>query len=520
MDPEDSDDNSQSSLLPQQSIKKMTVAALCVVVFSESMTMTFVFSFVYFMVRDFKIGNAADIGFYCGVLTAAYSFGQTATSLFWGWVSDRRGRRPVLLIGMLGSTISILLFGLSGNFTWACLVRAICGMFNGNLGVSKAAFAEAADRSSRPFLFSLLGLSWAVGTVLGPIIGMTASEKTISSKNIFQNEYPYLLPCAICSIISLVGFLVNLVYLEETAKHLGIYQYVLNIESSPVIEEEFSRYETNRGGMMANFLEPSSRATVTEVIHSLVNREVSFDEPAEAIWDAEALGIHERDSGSDSDENSEQSEVKIERSKPNKSNSLRAITGYCLLQLQSIVFEEFFTIWAVAPLGNGLAFSSDILGSIYGLNGCLTILFQLVAFPFLVKKMSCLTMYRASLFSFFAIWTILPIITIKWQDPSNRPGFWPVLLSTLAFRRLAHVLTFTSINLVVANSAPRQQLAIVNSLGGMIASFIRGVGPILAGAVWSFSIRPGHQFPFDHFFVVLMLITLSSITTFQSFFIR
>jgi hypothetical protein len=184
------------------------------------------------------------------------------------------------------------------------------------------------------------------------------------------------------------------------------------------------------------------------------------------------------------------------------------------------VFEEFFTIWTMAPLGIGLAFSSDIAGYVYAANGCFTIIFQLFVFPSLVKIIPALTIYRTCLFTFFIVWILLPFITLKWKDHSIRSSFWPVLIATLALRRLANVLTFTSINLVVANSAPRRQLAIVNSIGAMVASFFRALGPILAGAAWSFSIRPGNQFPFDHFFVVFILIFLSSITIFQSFFIK
>jgi Major Facilitator Superfamily len=303
MDSGDSEIEESVSSNVSNPIRKMTVASLCLVIFLEAMTMTFVFSFVYFMVRDFKVGEPVDIGFYCGVLTAAYSFGQSITSLFCGYLSDKKGRRPVLLVGMFGSAVMLFIFGLSRSFLSAVLSRFVCGMFNGNIGVSKAAFAEVADKTSRPFLFNLLGLFWALGTVLGPLVGMAASEKAAFDGNSVGNdEYPYFLPCAICAGWTFIGFIVNLLYLEETAKHLGIYQYVLNIESSPIIEEEITRHRVG----LSNFLEPSSRASVTEVFHSLVNREIVPNEPVEAIWDAEALGYLEEDSdSSDVDDDSE-----------------------------------------------------------------------------------------------------------------------------------------------------------------------------------------------------------------------
>lgn len=90
------------------------------------------------MVRDFGITeNEDEIGFYVGFIASAFSLAQFLTSIFWGWLSDRIGRRPVLLIGLIGNAVSTLSFGLSHSLVWAILSRGACGFLNGNIGVAK-----------------------------------------------------------------------------------------------------------------------------------------------------------------------------------------------------------------------------------------------------------------------------------------------------------------------------------------------------------------------------------------------
>ena len=77
-----------------------------------------------------------------GYLGSAYFVGSFTGSLVWGWISDKIGRRPVLLMGMLGTLATELLFGFSQNFAWAIAARFLWGLLNGNLGVAKTYISE------------------------------------------------------------------------------------------------------------------------------------------------------------------------------------------------------------------------------------------------------------------------------------------------------------------------------------------------------------------------------------------
>ena len=87
------------------------------------------------MVRDFHIGDKHNASFYAGILISSFSLSEALTGMLWGSLSDRVGRKPVLLLGCLGTMLSLLVVGFSTNFAMALVGRALGGFLNGNIGV-------------------------------------------------------------------------------------------------------------------------------------------------------------------------------------------------------------------------------------------------------------------------------------------------------------------------------------------------------------------------------------------------
>lgn len=102
-----------------------------------------IFPFVYFMVKDFNIAKTeADISTYAGYVGSSMMLGRTLTSILWGMISDRYGRKPVIIIGIITVIIFNTLFGLSTNFWMAISMRFLLGCLNGLLGPIKAYATE------------------------------------------------------------------------------------------------------------------------------------------------------------------------------------------------------------------------------------------------------------------------------------------------------------------------------------------------------------------------------------------
>jgi MFS family permease len=83
------------------------------------------------MVKNFGINDAS---FYAGILIASFSLAEAFTSMFWGGLSDRLGRKPILLTGLVGTVLSLLVVGFSTSFTMALCGRILGGALNGNIG--------------------------------------------------------------------------------------------------------------------------------------------------------------------------------------------------------------------------------------------------------------------------------------------------------------------------------------------------------------------------------------------------
>ena len=105
-----------------------------------------------------------------GVLVASFSAAQFALAPVWGRLSDRIGRKPVLILSLVGTAVGSLATGLAGSIWLLFVARIIDGGSGGSLGVAHAAAADMAEPAERPRLFGLLGAAFGVGFVAGPAL--------------------------------------------------------------------------------------------------------------------------------------------------------------------------------------------------------------------------------------------------------------------------------------------------------------------------------------------------------------
>lgn len=119
-----------------------------------------------FIARNFG-ASAAEIG----LLMSIYSFMQFLFSPFWGSLSDRIGRRPTVLITLLGSALSYFIFAFSNSLWLLFFARALAGLFGGNISTAHAYIGDVTPPHERSKGMGLIGAAFGLGFVFGPLLG-------------------------------------------------------------------------------------------------------------------------------------------------------------------------------------------------------------------------------------------------------------------------------------------------------------------------------------------------------------
>ena len=125
-----------------------------------------------------------------GLLLASYSLAQLLGSPYLGRLSDRIGRRPLLVLALVGSAVGHLVTGLAGSVAVLLAARVLDGFSGASVSVAYAAVADLAEPDERPRLFGLLGAGFAVGLVVGPALGALAA--------LGGHRVPFFVAAALC----------------------------------------------------------------------------------------------------------------------------------------------------------------------------------------------------------------------------------------------------------------------------------------------------------------------------------
>lgn len=110
-----------------------------------------------------------------GVLISAFAFAQLVTSPFWGRLSDRYGRRPMILIGLVLSAAAYVLFGLAHGLAVLFISRLVQGMGSGTTGVVQAYVSDSIAPAERAKALGWVTAATSLGVTIGPLIGSAAT---------------------------------------------------------------------------------------------------------------------------------------------------------------------------------------------------------------------------------------------------------------------------------------------------------------------------------------------------------
>lgn len=156
-------------------------------------------------ILPFYVERLGATGSQLGLLTATYAFMQLIFAPIWGIVSDRVGRKPVLVMGVFGNAVSLLMFGLSTELWQLFVARSLSGILSSaTFPTAMAYVSDSTSEEDRGSGMGILGAAMGVGMVLGPGIGGWLASDSLST------------PFFIASGMALLTLLLIMLFLPES----------------------------------------------------------------------------------------------------------------------------------------------------------------------------------------------------------------------------------------------------------------------------------------------------------------
>ena len=196
---------------------RRALAILFGIVFLDLLGFGIIVPILPFYTRSFPGGTE----FVIGLLAASYSAMQFLAAPVLGSLSDRYGRRPIIVLSLAGGVVAWTLFGLADALWMLFLARSLAGAMGGNLSAAQAYVADITPEEDRASALGLIGAAFGVGFVFGPGIGAVLSfETTIAA---VDAALPAVIPVTRFSLpsfaaagMSLAGAIVAFAFLPES----------------------------------------------------------------------------------------------------------------------------------------------------------------------------------------------------------------------------------------------------------------------------------------------------------------
>ncbi|KAF8311494.1 MFS general substrate transporter [Clavulina sp. PMI_390] len=416
-------------------------------------------------------GDSSKVGYYIGIIESSFFLTQALCILHWGRLSDRIGRRPVILIGLSGLTASMISFGFANSFIAVVFSRMIAGVLNGNVGVAKTMIAELTNDTNRARVLSLLPITWVFGVTIAPIVGGAlqhpAERLSLFKGNKFLAANPYFLPCFLAAACCACMWMIVFFVLRET----------LNARPTPTSPQKppqsYGAISTASTSNSVGLNDPPCNPTANDTFRRVSTRPVII-----------------------------------------------AIINFGWLAFLEISFWALLTVFLPVPVSaGGLDLPPPLVGVISGCFGLFDGLVQLVAFAPTLKRFGPKRVMIATMISCMLIFVCFPLMHELTKAYPTPPGelHWSVWAVMIVMMILGGMIDMGySVNFMFVSAAPPSAalLGTTNGLAQMVASFLRALGPVGVTSLFSLSAAHPKWLGLHGYFVFVLIAMLSMLAAY------
>jgi MFS family permease len=531
--------------LPHKS--QLIVLAMCR--FAEPLSNTSALSYLFYMLQSFDPSvTSAEISRQAGFLMTSFALGQFMTGTLWGTVSDRIGRKKVLLIGLSGTVLGTILFGFAHKLWVVIFARTACGLVNGNVGVLRTMISEiVVEKKHQSRAFLIMPMCFNVGSVVGPIIGgllanpasrdaalgwlLGPDSKLGGTSGVaWLVKFPYALPNVISAIFLTTSLLLCWLFLEETLPECANqpdYGLMTGRALVRFIRRSLGQSKAKQMDYAALDSEnPDSYQTTTEDLDitrrgprisrasedTLLDEERTSSEAAKSFPLDVNPGIAMKHvAGPETLANSvstviEPKATKMKYSQILTTNVVLTLISFMMCPLHVATFMQLWPIYLSTPtsdgpvhlpfiFGGGLGLSTSHVGYAMSVMGVLGVVLQILVFPRVQASLGTMTCYRISLWIFPVAYMILPYLSVlpsDTKDHASGPIFWSALVMLVLIQVVARTFALPSTVILLNNASPnRQCLGTIHGLGSSLSSLSRVIGPLSGAFLFGLGIDIG-----------------------------
>ncbi|KAK0636936.1 tetracycline:hydrogen antiporter-like protein [Bombardia bombarda] len=488
--------------IPPYPARQLLILALCRI--CEPIAFMSIFPYIYHMVKDFNItDDETKISFYAGMVTSSFTFAEFSTSVLWGRLSDKIGRKPVLLMGLAGTGLSVLIFGFAQSLPVALFARALGGFLNGNIGVLQTTVAELVTvKEHQPRAYSIMPLVWCLGSIIGPMIGGALAKPVESLPSVFSpgsiwDHFPYLLPNLFSAICVFMGVIIGILFLEETHSERK-QQRDHGLEFGNYL---LSRIFPKKPVAVPRTKNPEERPLLYENEELLPGYRTADGSDQE-----ESAGDHDDEHDSlDLEASGNKMSIRPDRKPTVKAFSrpvILVIISYGILAFHTMTFDSLLPVFlSTSPpdhhqpsslpfkFADGFGFDTKTIGVILSIQGLYSMVSTSFLFPLVTEKLGALRLFRFLSVSYPLLYFITPYLVLL-PENLRMVGIYAIVVWKCTYSTMA----YPSNAILLTNSAPTLlSLGTINGVAASTASLSRAFGPAVSGALYAMGLESGYS---------------------------